>query len=85
MTTKTVSRCDSCGYPLAAEFEGQTVTCPNCQTVNEAVSQGITIPTPLFVGLVSFGLGVLLGPALISSTAAGREWLEKQAKEAIRR
>jgi len=85
MATKTISKCASCGYPLATEFEGQTVTCPMCSTVNEAISQGITISTPVFVGVLAFLGGVLIGPALIASTAGGREWLEKQAREAIRR
>lgn len=85
MATKTISKCDVCGYPLAAEFEGQTATCPMCSAINEAISQGITIPTPLFIGIVAFLGGVLLGPALIASTSGGRDWLEKQAREAIRR
>lgn len=86
MATKTISRCGVCGYPLAAEFEGQTITCPMCGTVNEAtISQGITIPTPLFIGVLAFLGGVLIGPALIATTSGGREWLEKQAREAIRR
>ena len=81
MATKTISKCAECGYPLAAEFEGQQVTCPMCGASNEAVAQnGVTIPTPLFVGLLSFGLGMLLGPALIATTDEGRSWLEKQAR-----
>ena len=85
MATKTISKCASCNYPLAAEFEGQMTTCPMCSAVNEAISQGITISTPVFVGILAFLGGVLIGPALIASTAGGREWLEKQAREAIRR
>lgn len=85
MATKTISKCASCGYPLAAEYEGQTVTCAMCGTVNEAISQGIIIPTPLFVGVLTFAAGMLFGPAIIATTAGGRDWLEKQAREAIRR
>ena len=84
MSTKTIASCAVCGYPIAAEFEGQTVTCPMCGTVNEAVSSGITIPTPLFVGIISFTLGVFLGPALIATTEEGRRWLEEQARGIIR-
>ena len=80
----TITKCASCGYPLAAESIGEITSCPMCGTVNEAI-QGVTIPTPLFVGLLSFGLGVLLGPALIATTATGREWLEERARTAIRR
>ena len=86
MATKTISKCGVCGYPLAAEFEGQTISCPMCGTVNEAtISQGIIISTPVFVGILAFLGGMLLGPAIIASTSGGRDWLEKQAREAIRR
>jgi len=56
-----------------------------CATVNEAVSQGVTISTPVFVGIIAFFAGIILGPALIASTSEGRAWLEKQARGAIRR
>lgn len=84
MATKTISSCPVCGYPVAIEHEGQTEICANCGEKLQAVAQGITIPTPLFVGVIAFGLGVLIGPALIATTAGGRSWLEKQAREAIR-
>ncbi len=79
METKTISSCAECNYPLAVKRVGERATCPMCGTVNEAISQ-VTIPTPLFVGFVAFGLGVLLGPALIATTTEGRSWLEKQAR-----
>ena len=85
MATKTISSCARCGYPLAAEFEGQTATCPNCSSINEAISQGITIPTSVFVGVLAFFGGMLIGPAIIASTSEGRAWLEKQARAAIRK
>ena len=84
MATKTIGKCAVCGYPIQA-YEGQTTVCAYCGEKLEAISQGITIPTPLFVGLVACGFGVLLGPAIIASTSGGREWLEKQAREAIRK
>ena len=81
MATKTVAKCPMCGYPINAEYEGETVVCAYCGEKLEAViTDGITIPTPLFVGLLGFGLGVILGPALIATTAEGRSWLEKQAR-----
>lgn len=85
MAARTLSKCPTCGYPITAEYEGQTAVCSYCGSNLIAQEGGVTIPTPLFVGLISFGLGVFLGPALIASTAGGREWLEKQAREAIRR
>ncbi len=80
MANKGISGCGSCGYPLAAEYEGQEETCPMCSSINVAVSQGVTVPTPLFVGIITFALGVLIGPALIATTSEGRTWLEKQAR-----
>lgn len=77
---KTISKCAECGYPLTAEYEGQTTTCPMCSSVNEAITEGITIPTPLFVGVLAFLSGMFVGPALIASTTEGQAWLVKQAK-----
>ena len=86
MAIKTLSKCSTCGYPIQAEYEGQTAVCAYCGEKLEAtISQGITISTPVFVGVLAFAAGMLLGPALIASTSGGRDWLEKQAREAIRR
>lgn len=79
MANKTISKCAKCSYPLAADFVGQKVTCPMCGTINEAIT-GVEIPTPLFVGLVAFAAGMLLGPSLVASTTAGRSWLEQKAR-----
>jgi len=42
--------------------------------------EGVTIPTPVFVGIVMFGLGMFIGPALLASTSGGRDYLERAAK-----
>jgi len=84
MATKTIGSCAVCGYPLAAEYVGQKVTCPMCGSVNEAISQ-ITIPTPVFVGVVAFFAGMFFGPSIIATTTEGRKWLEEQARGVIRR
>lgn len=78
--------CSTCGYPITAEQIGERVSCPYCGIGNIAtgISQGVTLPTPLVVGLVAFGLGVLLGPTLIASTEAGQKWLTKKAQEKIK-
>jgi len=77
--------CAVCHFPIQAPTHvGQQVKCPYCGSINEAITQGVTIPTPVLVGLLSFGAGVLLGPALIASTQSGSEWLAKQAKERIK-
>ena len=83
MAIKTLSKCPICGFPIQAEHEGQTTICAYCGA--NLIAQGVTIPTPLFIGLVCFGLGMFLGPAMISSTAAGRDWLERQARAKIGR
>ena len=83
---RTIASCPECGFPISAEYEGQNAVCANCQAELTAIKQeGVTIPTPLFAGLLGFGLGVLLGPALIASTDEGRKWLERQGRAAISR
>lgn len=79
MPTK-IGSCAVCDYPLPSQFKGHEVTCPMCSTINEQIGQGITIPSTWFWGLIAFGAGVFLGPALIASTAGGRRWLEEQAR-----
>lgn len=43
-------------------------------------SEGITIPTPVFAALVAGALGVFFGPALLSLSAGGRDYLDRAAK-----
>ena len=82
MENTTLSKCASCGYPLKASFEGQVATCPMCSSINEAISQeGVRIPTPLLVGIIAFGVGMFLGPAIIASTTEGQKWLERQIRK----
>lgn len=77
--------CAVCHFPIQAPtYIGQQVRCPFCGSINEAVKQGISIPIPVFAGLLGFGLGVLLGPGLLASTKSGSEWLAKQARERIK-
>lgn len=84
MANRTVSKCPTCGFPINADFEGQTKVCAYCGAKLEAVvSQGVTIPTPLFVGVVAFLIGVVVGPALIASTEGGSRWLAEQARARI--
>jgi len=75
---ETLSKCPVCGFPLTAHFEGEQVTCPNCQSKLETTISDVTIPTPLFAGGLGFFLGALLGPVLMASTKAGQNWLQKQ-------
>jgi len=72
--------CPVCHYPIREPTHvGEQVECLYCHSISEAIAQ-ITIPTPVFVGLIAFGLGVLLGPAVISSTQVGSEWLARKAR-----
>lgn len=85
MATGTISKCISCGYPIEAMYVGQRVSCPMCGSINEAVTQGVTIPTPAFVGILCFFGGMLIGPSLIAGTSGGRDWLEEQTRKAVRK
>lgn len=79
---KTISSCGACGYPLAASYEGESVTCPNCSITN--IAQGVTIPTWLMTLGIGLSIGILAGPAIMASTEEGQRWLEKQVRERIK-
>ena len=52
----------------------------------DGISGGISavpVPTPLFAGAIGLVLGVLIGPALLASTAEGSKYLEKQARKRL--
>lgn len=85
MGAKTIGSC-SCGYPIAASYVGERVTCPMCQTASiaQSITQGVTLPTWLVIGLAAFGAGMILGPAVLASTEAGAKYLEKQVRERVR-
>ena len=74
--------CAVCSYPITLSYVGEQVKCAYCGTINEAIAQ-VTIPTPVFASIISFAVGVLLGPALIASTKSGSEWLAKKARERL--
>lgn len=74
----TLTKCPICGFPIEAEYEGQAAVCANCG--EHLIAQGVTIPTPVFVGLLAFAAGVFFGPALIATSTSGRRWLEEQAR-----
>lgn len=83
--TLSSTPCPVCNYPIQAPTHvGQQVKCPYCQSINEAIAQ-VTIPTPVFVGIICFGLGVLLGPSVWATTQGGSEWLAKKARERLAR
>lgn len=87
MPTATLNSipCPVCQYPIREPtYIGEQVECLYCHSISEAIAQeGVTIPTPVFVGLICFGLGVVLGPSLIASTQAGSEWLARKARERL--
>ncbi len=80
MANKTIGSCASCDYPLVANHIGEEVTCPMCNSINESISQEVTIPRPVLIGVIAFLVGVFVGPALIATTSEGQKWLEKQAR-----
>lgn len=75
----TLTKCPICGYPIQAHVVGETTACSYCG--EHLISQGVTIPTSIFVGALFFGLGMLLGPALVATTDSGKRWLVKQASK----
>ena len=83
MATKTIGSC-SCGYPIAASYEGQHVTCPNCGSINTAIKGGVTIPTAVVTLGVGLLVGILAGPAIMATTETGSRWLEKQVRERVK-
>lgn len=83
MATKTMSKCSACGFPIQAEYEGQTTVCAYCGEKLEAIAQGVTIPTWLFASTVGLAAGILLGPAILGSTEAGARYLERKAREKL--
>ncbi len=76
--------CYSCGYPISVPAMGAKISCPMCQSVNEAVSAGVSIPTWLFASTIALAVGILAGPAIIATTETGQRWLEKQVRERVR-
>jgi hypothetical protein len=80
LTTESIP-CPRCRYPVQApSYVGQTVKCPYCGTINEAIEQVPTSTTVLACILV-FIVGCFVGPAVIVSSKGGQEWLEKKARE----
>lgn len=86
MAVKVISKCASCGYPLAAEYVGQQVTCPNCQTINQAIAQAeVPIPLWFFAGAIGFVAGLILGPVVATTTKEGAAWMARRASERLAR
>lgn len=83
MATKTLSRCPACGFPINAEYEGQTAVCAYCGEPLEAIAQGVTIPTWLFASSIGLALGIILGPTILASTESGARYLARRAKEKL--
>jgi len=75
--------CANCGEQMQAVVETAPVYYPEGWTRGKEglpISQGITISTPLLVGVLAFAAGMFLGPALMASTQSGQSWLLRQAK-----
>ena len=50
----------------------------------QGISEGITIPTWLFAGTIGIVAGVILGPAILASTAEGSAYLARATAGRIR-
>lgn len=76
-----IASCPSCGYPASVKSAGQILSCANCSSKMETViSQGVTLPSPLVIAVVSFAIGAFFGPHIAAGTKRGREWLLEKAK-----
>lgn len=79
----TLTRCSECGYPIQANVAGETTVCAYCGEKLEAViSQGPLGSFVLF--MIGIGLGIIVGPAIISSSKEGSEWLGEYSAKRIR-
>lgn len=77
--SKTIASCPTCGYPILFHSAGEITACANCSQQMESISgtiSGMTVPW----ALVTFALGMLVGPILMASSGRGRSYLEKRAR-----
>ena len=84
-STSTASiSCPTCNFPIPAPSSvGEQVRCAYCGGISEAI-QGITIPSTVFVGFISFVAGAILGPAFWQAAKGGAVALERIARERIK-
>lgn len=74
-----IADCPVCGFPVKENpVGGEALICANCGA--NLIADDVTIPSGLFWSIITFGLGVLLGPVLLSSTKTGQRWLIEHAK-----
>lgn len=63
-------KCIECGFPIATSGrEGEEISCPMCGTsgISKRIS-AVTIPDPLFFGIMGFTIALVLGPAFLRAT-----------------
>jgi len=98
MSTKTTSiDCPVCGFPVG--LSNITINCPFCgkkSTLEVAMrGKGVSLElagTRIQAGeinwmptLIAFGIGVIFGPALLTTTRTGAETLAKIAEEKLKK
>ena len=83
-----MASCPVCDFPIPAHFEGEIAKCANCGQKMEVVGvsssrlSGIGGGIGFWPFLIGLGIGVFLGPSIISASKGGRAWLERTAREA---
>lgn len=88
-STKTLNSlpCGTCSFPILIKEDiqvGQQIKCPSCDSINEVIAQeGIEIPKTVFWSLLTFGIGVILGPSIWALSQGGSEWLARKARERL--
>ena len=71
MAIKAISKCYSCGYPLAIEDVGQTINCPDCGSINQSIS-AVSVPDWVFWGGLGIVAGFIIGKSKFASKQFGR-------------
>ena len=76
--------CPVCDYPIPMpNHVGQEVVCAYCGSIHKAIA--VEIPNTLFVGVIAFIVGVIVGPAVIAATQSGSEAMARKARAALSR
>lgn len=68
---------------MYSEEEEDGISCNPCSSarlIGAPISDGVTIPTPVFVGIAVFFATLFLAPAILATTKGGRDMLEQAAK-----
>ena len=49
--------------------------------VSGIAQEGLTIPWPVFSAMIFFGIGIIVGPAILGLTTGGQNYLKRAAEQ----